>query len=133
MRSAMRGGVVPGGGAAYLACCPALEAILRPASCEEERVAIKMLIRALHAPLETLMANAGIPAGEALEQIEIAGQGYGYDLVSNRVVDMLVAGIYDAAPVAKAVVCGAIRGAALALTTQVLVHRRNPPDASLNG
>jgi len=43
-------------------------------------------------------------------------------------VNMLQAGICDSVAVTKAAVCGAIHAAALALTTDVLVHRRNPQE-----
>lgn len=130
MRSTMRSGIVPGGGAAYLDCCPALQARLRQAGCLEEGTAYRILIQALHEPVRALLSNAGVPAGEIIGQVERAGRGYGFDLIQNQVVDMFGEGIYDSAAVAKAVVCCAVRGAALALSTDVLVHRRNPPDAS---
>jgi chaperonin GroEL (HSP60 family) len=43
---------------------------------------------------------------------------------------MSQAGIFDAASVVKAAVFSAVHGAALALTVDVMVHRKNPPDAS---
>ena len=45
-------------------------------------------------------------------------------------VERAQAGILDAASVVKAAVFGAIHGAALALTVDVMVHLKNPPDAS---
>ncbi len=130
LHRAMRSGVVPGGGAAYLDCCPTLSAGLQRAESIEEAMAYRILIKALHEPMRALLSNAGVPAGETIGQVERAGRGYGFDVVHNQVADMAAAGIYDSAAVAKAVVSCAVRGAALALTTQVLVHRRNPPDAS---
>ncbi len=130
IRSAMRSGVVPGGGAAYLDCCPALQARLKQAKGLEETAACRILIRALHEPMRTLLSNAGVSAGAIIGQVEQNGPGTGFDLTRNRVVPMLEEGVYDSAAVAKAVVSCSIRGAAVALTTDVLVHRRNPPDAS---
>jgi chaperonin GroEL (HSP60 family) len=63
-----------------------------------------------------------------MAQVLQAGAGYGYDLSQRRVVDMIRAGICDSAAVVKAAVCGAVHAAALALTTDVLVHRRNPQE-----
>jgi len=130
MRSAMRYGVVPGGCTAYLDCCSTLKEKLSQAGSIEERAAYQILIRALQEPFRTLLSNAGISAGEIIGQIEEAGQGYGFDLSQKQVVEMIKAGIYDSAVVAKAVIICAVRAAALALTMQVLVHRRNPPDAA---
>jgi chaperonin GroEL len=135
MRSAIRGGVVPGGGAAYLDCCQALSARIHDPCGSEESAAYRILTRALREPMRTLLANAGYPHASASEgllmaEIELTGRGSGFDMTNKRVVNMLEAGIYDSAPVAKAVISCAVRGAALALTTQVLVHRSHPPDAS---
>jgi chaperonin GroEL (HSP60 family) len=38
------------------------------------------------------------------------------------------AGIFDAAPVLKGALRAAIAGAALALTTEAIIHRKNPPE-----
>jgi chaperonin GroEL len=127
VRSAMRYGVVPGGGVAYLNSCKGLQQKLNEAECLEEIVAYKILIQALHEPIKTLLKNAGLPDGEIINQVEEAGLGYGFDLNQKQTTDMTKAGICDSASVAKAVVCCAVRAAALALTMQALVHRRNPP------
>lgn len=57
IRSAILGGVVPGGGAALLEAQTALANV--PAKCDEEAIAIKILSRALEAPLRALVTNAG--------------------------------------------------------------------------
>ena len=55
-----------------------------------------------------------------------AEPGFGLDVVSGRIVDMARAGVLDSASVQKAAVWRAVTGAALALTTDVLVHHKNP-------
>jgi chaperonin GroEL (HSP60 family) len=60
----------------------------------------------------------------------IALNGAGFDVIKGQVVDMRQAGIYDAASVVKAAAFSASHSAALALTVDVLVHGRNPPNAS---
>jgi chaperonin GroEL (HSP60 family) len=77
-----------------------------------------------------LLTNAGYDPCEVLASVYRAGPGYGFDVLRHQVVDMSQAGIFDAASVVKAAVTGAINGAALALTVDVVVHRKNPPDAS---
>jgi len=130
MRSSLRKGVVPGGGAAYRVCGERLRSSLDASEDDLEKcAAYRILTAALQAPLRTLLANAGYDVGDILAQIDRAGPGYGYDLWRGQVVDMLQAGIVDSAAVARAVVYAAVCSAALALTTDVLVHRRNPPEA----
>jgi chaperonin GroEL len=130
VRSAMRYGVVPGGGAAYLHSCKQLKQKVKVAESYEEIAAYKILIQALHEPMRTLLNNAGVPAAEVIKQVEEAGSGHGFDLNKKQTADMMKAGVCDSVSVAKAVVCCAVRAAALALTMQVLVHRRNPPSCS---
>jgi chaperonin GroEL len=77
-----------------------------------------------------LLINAGYRPDEVLASVYRAGAGHGFDVLRGEVVDMFQAGIIDAASVIKAAVFGALHGAALALTVDVLVHRKNPPDAS---
>jgi chaperonin GroEL len=134
MQGAMRKGVVPGGGAAFWASGDRLRVRLAASPADasgdaEKYAAYRILIAALQAPLRTLLANAGCGGGDILAQIEQAGAGYGYDLRQGRVVDMVQAGIVDSAAVAKAALYAAVCSAALALTTDVVVHRRNPPEA----
>jgi chaperonin GroEL len=128
MRGAMREGVVPGGGVACLACSQSLQSGLGQTSDFDQRLAYQILIEALEEPMRTLLHNAGYDSSEMMAKTLQAGAGYGFDLSQGRIVDMLQAGICDSVAVVKAAVCGAVHAAALALTTDVLVHRRNPQE-----
>jgi chaperonin GroEL len=130
MRGALREGVLPGGGAALLACRGLLKRKFHQAQDPDERVVYDILLHACEAPLRTLLLNAGHDPNEVLASVYKAGPGYGFDVLRRRVVDMSQAGIFDAASVVRAAVFSAIHGAALALTVDVMVHRKNPPDAS---
>lgn len=130
MRGALREGVLPGGGAALIACRGLLEQKLHQAQDPDERVAYDILLHACEAPLRTLLLNAGHDPSEVLASVYYAGAGHGFDVLRRQVVDMSQAGIFDAASVVKAAVFSAIHGAALALTVDVIVHLKNPPDAS---
>jgi chaperonin GroEL len=128
MRGAMMEGIIPGGGVALLACRPALQQQLNQATDSDERAAYHILLAALTAPLRTLVSNAGYKPDEAMAQINLAGAGYGFDVISGQVVEMKQAGICDAAVVQKTAVYNAISSAALALTIDVLVHRNGQPE-----
>ena len=131
LRGAMLYGVLPGGGVALLNCRPVLQRMLAEASDPDERAAYRILMRALAEPLRTIVSNAGFDASEVMAQLKLAGPGYGFDVRREQVVDMLQAGIYDAAVVQKSVVYTAVASAAQALTVDVLVHRREPERASM--
>jgi chaperonin GroEL len=130
MRGALREGVLPGGGVALLACRDLLARKLNRAQDLDERAAYDILLHACEAPLRTLLLNAGHDPSEVLASVYRAGPGYGFDVLRRQVVEMSQAGIFDAASVVKAAVFSAIHGAALALTVDVMVHLKNPPDAS---
>ncbi len=78
----------------------------------------------MEAPIRTIVANAGYDASEVLAEIKLAGPGHGFDVTSGQVVDVMQAGIWDAAVVQKSAAYTAIASAALALTVDVLVHRK---------
>ena len=131
MRGAVREGVIPGGGVSLLACRPALREKLDQSRNVDEQAAYRVLIKAMESPIRTIIANAGYDDSETMAEIRQAGPGYGFDARSEQVVDMAQAGIFDAAAVQKAAVRGAVKSAALALTIDVLVHRKQP-EQSMN-
>ena len=133
MRGAMREGVVPGGCVALLNCRAALRDCLARISAEDlhatdTRAAYNMLLEALEAPFRALVENAGFWPGNILAEVEHSGPDHGYDVLARKVVDLKEAGLYDAASVVKGAVRSAVAGAALALTTQAIVHLKNPPE-----
>ena len=130
MRAAIREGILPGGGAALLACRPQLEQKLSESSNSDEKAAYRILLEAAAAPFRTIVTNAGFDDRDVLADIKLAGGGptYGFDVVSEEPADMITAGIWDAAIVQKSAVYAAISGAALALTIDVMVHRTEQLD-----
>ena len=127
LRGAAREGILPGGGTALLACRPALDELRADRDSLDARAAQRILIAALEAPFRTLMSNSGYSEGKILGEVEQAGRGAGFDILSGRMSEMIPNGIMDVASVQKQAVISAIRGAALALTIDILIHRKNPP------
>jgi chaperonin GroEL (HSP60 family) len=56
--------------------------------------------------------------------IDLAGVGYGYDVRTGQIVNVAEAGIFDVSTVQRAALRSAVAGAGLALTIDVLVHRK---------
>jgi chaperonin GroEL len=131
IRSAIGSGVLPGGGSALLACRLPLQKRLSEACETEERAAYTMLLQAIEVPVRTILLNAGYEPGEILAQINGAGSLYGFDVEQRRIVNMMDAGIVDAANAYTRAVQGAITGAAQAMSIEVLVHRTKP-DYAMN-
>lgn len=129
-RGALCEGVVPGGGVALLACQPTLRQRLAQAQDPDEQAAYRILLRALEAPARTILANAGLEPGAVWGAMQAAGPGYGYDVRAGRVVNMLAAGICDAASVQRSAIRRAVHGAGAALAIGALVHRKRPPEST---
>jgi chaperonin GroEL len=124
LRGAITEGVVPGGGAALLACQPALKRKLEETENADARAAYQILFQSLEAPTRVLVANAGYDASPILGEIRRAGPGCTFDVLQNRIVNAACAGLYDAASVVREAVFSAVSSAALALTIDILVHPR---------
>lgn len=124
LRGAMRDGVVPGGGAALLACRSPLQQRLTCSDDVDERAAYRILIRALEEPARVIAANAGCDPDAVLARVLDAPRGYGFDAEAGDVVEMAATGLLDAAATLKAAVHAGIGGAAIALTTGALVHHK---------
>ncbi|HSH77689.1 MAG TPA: TCP-1/cpn60 chaperonin family protein [Herpetosiphonaceae bacterium] len=126
LRTALREGVVPGGGTALLACRARVRRLLEASTNPDETAAYHILHHALEEPFRTIMTNAGYDAGTVLADVDRAGEGFGFDVRLGQVVDMVQAGITDVAAAQKAAFRGAVAAAATALTIDILVHKRNP-------
>jgi chaperonin GroEL len=126
LRGALLEGVVPGGGVALLNCRPALQRHLKRATTSDARAAFRILHRALEEPTRVLAENAGHDPSEVMAQIAHAPAGYGLDTATGQVTDMTQAGVLDAAAALSRAVLSAVTSAGLALTTDVLVHKRKP-------
>ncbi len=125
LRRALRDGILPGGGVALLVCRDALEQAPVSSSDSDARAARLMLLRALEQPIRTICHNAGFDSAK-LAELHGKPAGYGIDVRSGAVVDVLEAGIFDVAPVLEAALRSAVRSAALALTIDVLLHHETP-------
>ena len=124
VRGALREGVLPGGGMALLACRPILQQQLESSADVDTRAAYRILLRAIEEPFRTLLYNAGYDPSAIISRVQRADAGSGFDLTTGQVVDMAQAKILDVAAAQKEAVRSAIASAGLALTIDVLVHRR---------
>ena len=142
LRAALLEGVVPGGGTALLACRPPLLEQMRQSEHSDRRAAYRILAMALEEPFRTLISNArgqkwvvesgewgvgDVSPGEIVELLAQNDFRCAFDLRQNQIVDPFEAGLLDAAAVLRDSIHSAVSSAALLLTTDVLVHRKNPP------
>ena len=128
LQLALTGGMVPGGGAALLAC---REAVLSTeVETPDEEVGLKVLALGLEEPLRAIVENAGYEASPIVAQLQGRPSGWGFDVRAGQICDMRQAGVWDATEVVEHALRGATSAAVMALTTDVLVHRDKPPQAT---
>ena len=128
MREGLLTGVLPGGGTALLRCLSLLREKLEASDDADERAAWRILTQAAATPCESLLLNAGHEApGVVIDAIKSGSNGAGYDVRVGELADMRRRGIVDSAAAVLSAARAGIGGAALALTIDAIVQRKNPP------
>ena len=133
VRAALKEGTVPGGGAAYLACIPALEELAAATADEDIAIGVRIVAEALTAPVGHIATNAGNEASTVAARVRMSEPGHGFDALSGQIVDMRAAGIIDPAQVLRLALEMAAGTAAMLLTTEavVLTKRMDVKDVAL--
>lgn len=127
-RLALEGGMVAGGGAALLACIPAVAALKLEG---DEQMGVEILARALEAPTRQILQNGGFDPTPLIAELRQRPPGYGFDVIGGEIVDMWQAGIVDPLKVVRTALETAVSTAMMALTTDALV-RKSKPQESIN-
>jgi len=127
-RAAVRSGVVPGGGAALLACGGPL-AELQQQLPPDEALGVRLLAAALGEPMAVIVGNAGLEPGPILAAARRRGPPWLFDVVDQSWRDAWSAGILDPLDVVTTALEAATSSAATALCAEVLIHRQDAPVA----
>lgn len=117
-KAAVAEGIVPGGGAALVKVAKKLDKISLD---EEEQVGVKIVQRALEAPIRQIAANAGVTDLAVILETIIADAKTGWDFAKNEKADMLTRGIIDPVKVTKSALVNAASAAGMLLTTEAAV------------
>lgn len=125
-RLALESGLVAGGGAALLACIPAVEALQLGG---DEQMGVEILARALEAPTRQILQNGGFTPNPLLAELRQRPAGYGFDVIDGEIVDMREAGIVDPLKVVRTALETAVSTAMMALTTDTLVRKAKPSES----
>ncbi|MEG0770587.1 MAG: chaperonin GroEL [Clostridia bacterium] len=120
-KAAVEEGIVAGGGTAYVAAMKEVEKLLDTAE-GDEKTGIKIIIKALEAPIRMIATNAGIDGSIILQTIKNSTEkDYGFDAYNEIYVNMMTAGIVDPAKVTRSALQNAASVAAMVLTTESIV------------
>ena len=128
-RAAVEEGVVAGGGTIFVNVIPAVEALLGTVE-GDERTGVRIIAKALEAPIRQIAANAGLDGSVILEKVRSSGKnGYGFDAYKEEYCDMVACGIIDPAKVTRSALENAASVSAMVLTTESLVADKPEPPA----
>ena len=126
-KAAVEEGIVSGGGVAYVNAISAVEALLSNVE-GDEKTGVRIIAKALEAPIRQIAANAGLDGSVILENVKNSGKtGYGFDAYKEEYCDMVSAGIVDPAKVTRSALENAASVASMVLTTESLVADKPEP------
>lgn len=130
-RAAVEEGIVPGGGTAYIDAIPKVTALLEGQE-GDIRTGIKIVEKALEAPVRQIACNAGMDASVICDRIMKAEKGTGFNALEDEYVNMISAGIVDPTKVTRVALQSAASIASSVLTTEATVGdipEKNPAPA----
>ena len=129
-KAAVEEGYVAGGGVALLNAIPAVAALLEENDNTDEITGIKIVLKAIEAPIRQIAANAGLEGSVIIDAINRSGKkGYGFNFATEEYVDMSESGILDPTKVTRSALQNAASVAAMVLTTESLVTEKPDPAA----
>ena len=130
-RAAVEEGIVPGGGTIFADAIPAVETLMNGVE-GDEKTGMKIVAKALEAPIKQIAANAGLDGSVILENIKshVKEQStYGFDAYKEVYCDMIEAGIVDPVKVTRSALQNAASVASMVLTTEAVVADKPEPPA----
>ena len=123
-RAAVEEGIVPGGGVALINALSALDGL--KLNTQDENTGVQIVRSALQVPMRKIAANAGLDGGVIQQQVidnqkAKKSNTIGYDVMTNKFVDMIKVGIIDPAKVTRGALENAASIAGMILTTEALI------------
>jgi chaperonin GroEL len=123
-RAALEEGIVPGGGVALLNAAGSIK--LDSFGDPDERTGAQIIVRALEEPLRQLAYNAGLEGSVVVDKVRTAAKGQGLNVDTNKIEDLVKAGIIDPTMVTRSALQNAASIAKNILMTEAIVAE--PPE-----
>jgi chaperonin GroEL len=120
-RAAVEEGIVPGGGVALVRCLPALDKLRIKA---DQKLGVKVIMRAIEEPLRQIANNAGREGSVVIDKVKNGEGPYGYNAETDAYEDLMKAGVIDPTKVVRLALQNAGSVAGLMLTTQAMVAEK---------
>jgi chaperonin GroEL len=101
-RAAVEEGIVPGGGVALVRCLDVLEKIKIKA---DQKLGVKVVIRAIEEPLRQIANNAGFEGSVVIDKVKKGKDAFGFNAETNTYEDLMKAGVIDPTKVVRYARC----------------------------
>ena len=115
-RAAVEEGYLPGGGVAYIRASEVLDNL--KGDNEDETTGIRIVAKAIEAPLRQIAANAGVEGSVIIQKIREGKGDFGYNARTGEYVNMYEAGVIDPTKVSRVALENAAGVAGMFLTTE---------------
>ncbi len=122
-KAAVEEGIVAGGGSAYIHASKEVAKLAEGLE-GDEKTGVKIILKALEAPLYHIVANAGLEGAVIINKVREEKPGIGFDAYNEDYVDMVKAGILDPAKVTRSALQNATSVASTLLTTESVVANK---------
>ncbi|MCH1435872.1 MAG: chaperonin GroEL, partial [Acidimicrobiales bacterium] len=130
-KAAIEEGVVAGGGTTLIRAQAAVNAMVDSIEDADAQVGARMVARALEGPLTQIAVNAGMEGGVVVNTVRDLEGNHGLNAATGEYIDLVEAGIIDAAKVTRSALQNAGSIAALFLTTEAVIA--DVPDDGAGG
>lgn len=117
-KAALEEGIVPGGGVALLRAGLAVEKLHLEG---DEAIGAKLVVHACEAPIKQIVQNTGMDGAVIVRQIQHGAFNDGFNALTEKVEDLVAAGVIDPAKVVKNCLAYAASVAGIVLISEVLI------------
>lgn len=122
-QAAIEEGVLPGGGVSLLRC--AENVLKQEVHSIDEKDGIGIVALAICCPLKQILFNAGLSDGVAYKAVASSGGNIGYNVKTEKIEDLVAAGIIDPIKVVRVCVENAVSAAAQVIISEALIVNDN--------
>jgi len=119
-RAAIEEGIVAGGGVALVRAIKGLTKL--EGDNEDQNMGIKIVIKALEAPIRTIAENAGVDGSVVLQNVLNSKGSEGYNARLDKYQDLKKAGVIDPTKVTRVAIQNAGSIASMILTTECVIN-----------
>ncbi|MBA2369206.1 MAG: chaperonin GroEL [Candidatus Protochlamydia sp.] len=124
-KAALEEGIVPGGGVALLFASRSLSDLKLEG---DEAIGAKIVIQACEAPLKQIAHNTGYDGSVILSDVLKAPTNFGFNAMTEKVEDLVAAGVIDPAKVVKNTLTYASSTAGIVLLSEALIADADEED-----